>query len=94
MSPGRRGEARPGPCLYYDDSGSPFGSLYSRLARETTPRRKPARTVAPAGRSGGSVRNGGLPGEVAQLIAFLVSPGAAHLSGSQFTADGGVLSAV
>ena len=94
MSPGRRGEERPGPCLYYDDSSSPFGSLYSRLARETTPRRKLARTVAPAGRSGGSVRNGGLPGEVARADRVPGVAGPAHLSGSQFTADGGVLPAV
>jgi NAD(P)-dependent dehydrogenase (short-subunit alcohol dehydrogenase family) len=30
-------------------------------------------------------------GEVAERIGFLASPGAAYLTGSQFTVDGGVL---
>ncbi|MCW2907999.1 MAG: short-chain dehydrogenase/reductase [Actinomycetia bacterium] len=33
----------------------------------------------------------GTAGEVAELIAFLVSPAAGYLTGSQFTVDGGVL---
>jgi NAD(P)-dependent dehydrogenase (short-subunit alcohol dehydrogenase family) len=34
----------------------------------------------------------GTAGEVADLIAFLASPAAAYLTGSQFTVDGGALS--
>jgi NAD(P)-dependent dehydrogenase (short-subunit alcohol dehydrogenase family) len=33
----------------------------------------------------------GTAGEVAELIAFLASPAAAYLTGSQFTVDGGAL---
>jgi NAD(P)-dependent dehydrogenase (short-subunit alcohol dehydrogenase family) len=36
----------------------------------------------------------GTADDVAQLIAFLVSPAAAYLTGSQFTVDGGALPTV
>jgi NAD(P)-dependent dehydrogenase (short-subunit alcohol dehydrogenase family) len=36
----------------------------------------------------------GTAADVAQLIAFLVSPAAAYLTGSQFTVDGGALPTV
>ena len=41
----------------------------------------------PRGRAGAAA-------DVAQLITFLLPPGAAYLTGSQFTVDGGALAAV
>jgi NAD(P)-dependent dehydrogenase (short-subunit alcohol dehydrogenase family) len=44
--------------------------------------------------AGGQTHRPGAAADVAQLIAFLVSPAAAYLTGSQFTVDGGALPTV
>jgi NAD(P)-dependent dehydrogenase (short-subunit alcohol dehydrogenase family) len=51
---------------------------------ETVPGRTVAAMDIPLDRAGTA-------GEVAELIAFLASPAAGYLTGSQFTVDGGVL---